>query len=45
MTAQPTAASVLRLVEGVPETAETFRALREIRAALADLVVIGEAAK
>lgn len=37
-------AQVLQLVEAVPENADNFRVLREIKAALKDLVNIAEAA-
>ncbi|MGY2747236.1 hypothetical protein [Arthrobacter sp. UYCu723] len=40
MTAQPTPASVLRIAEAVPETAENYPILRELKAALAKLVEV-----
>jgi len=36
---------VLRLAESVPESAENYTILRELRAALKDLVLIAEASK
>jgi len=38
-------AQVLRLAESVPETAENFQVVRELKAALRDLVVIAEGLK
>jgi len=41
----PTPLSVLRLAESVPETAENYPVLRELKKALADLVTLDGAAK
>ena len=41
----PTPLSVLRLAESVPESAENFQILRELKKSLQDLVNIAEAAK
>ena len=41
----PTPLSVLRLAESVPETAENYPVLRELKKALADLATIAAAAK
>lgn len=38
-------AQVLQLAEAVPESAENYRILRELKSALKDLVTIAEAAK
>jgi hypothetical protein len=38
-------AQVLQLAEAVPENADNYRILRELKAALKDLVLIAEAAK
>ena len=38
-------AQVLQLAEAVPENADNYRVLRELKAALRDLVLIAEAAK
>ena len=45
MASKPTLQQTLTLANAVPETPENYRLIRELRKALADLVVIAEAAK
>ena len=44
MTMLQSPSSVLRLAESVPESPENYRILRELKAALKELVTIAEAA-